>query len=72
MGQACSKYVQNMLKKGDLLSHFRFFLNDYRLSATIKFLVILPVIDSTSRTKNDFSSSMFSTKISDLTKKDFL
>ena len=51
-----------MFKRGD----FRIFLTGCRLFATIKILVILLVTDLTSNTKN-FSNSILSTKISDLT-----
>ena len=61
-----------MLKRGDLQGHFKIFLTGCRLFATIKTLAILLITDLTSNTKNYFYKSMFSTKISDLTKNGFL
>ena len=60
-----------MFKKGDLQSRVRTFLTGCKLFAGIKILVILLVTDLTNSTKNYFSNSMSSTKISNLTKNDF-
>ena len=56
-----------MFQGSNLQSRFRIFLTGCKLFATIKILIILLVTDLTSSTKN-FSNSIFSTKISNLTK----
>ena len=52
--QACLKYVQNMFKRGDLQSRFKFFLTGRRSFATIKIPITLLVTDLTRSPKNDF------------------
>ena len=48
------KHVQNIFKRDDLQSRFKFFLTVCRLLVTIKVLVILLVTNLTSNTKNYF------------------
>ena len=62
MFRICSKYV----KRGNLQNRFKILLIGCRFFAAMKIFLILPAADLTNEIT--FFNSIFSTKISDLTK----